>query len=161
MTTTTLSPATLLQRPVDLILIIFFTAAIAYGALISLPEGLGMPVSADSSWVPLRSLHAWAVAQEPAHLHPSPILIANALFDGFVQVPMLIAICYGLLKLRQWVVPLGLFYAGLATMNMVLYFTQTFLGPYPPPNLSVYLPFNLPWLFAPMLLALRLWSGRL
>ena len=30
-------------------------------------------------------------------------------------------------------------------------------GPLPPPHLAVYLPFNLPWLFAPALLGWRLW----
>ena len=43
---------------------------------------------------------------------------------------------------------------------MFFYFTQTFLGPHPPPNTAYYLAFNLPWLLAPMLLALRVQLGR-
>jgi len=39
---------------------------------------------------------------------------------------------------------------------MFFYFATTFLGPTPPPNLGVYLPFNLPWLIAPALLGMRL-----
>ena len=161
MTTTTIAPATLIQRPFDLALIAFFGLAIAYGLLISLPEALGFPVAPDSPWPPLRSLYDWAVAQEPGHLDPSPILLANAVFDGFIQAPALIVICFGLAKLRPWVIPLGLFYAGAAIVNTLGYFVQTFLGPHPPLDLSVYLPFNLPWLIAPALLAMRLWAGRL
>lgn len=31
-----------------------------------------VPVAADSPWPPLRALHGWAVAEEPAHLDPPP-----------------------------------------------------------------------------------------
>jgi len=42
---------------------------------------------------------------------------------------------------------------------MFYYFAQTFLGPHPPPNAAFYLAFNLPWLIAPVLLAVRLRAG--
>ena len=54
----------------DLLLITFFSVSVAYGFLFSLPEGLGVPVSPDSPWPPLRALHDWAIAEEPAHLDP-------------------------------------------------------------------------------------------
>jgi len=86
-------------RPLDLVLIAFFSVSVSYGFLFSLPEGLGVPVSADSPWPPLRALHEWAVAEEPAHLNPAP-------------------------------------------------------------NTAYYLFFNLPWLFAPMILGFRVFFGR-
>jgi hypothetical protein len=43
---------------------------------------------------------------------------------------------------------------------MFFYFTQTFLGPHPPPNVAYYLAFNLPWLIAPMLLGVRVTLDR-
>jgi len=144
-------------RPVlDRALIVFFCITILYGLLFSLPEGLGVPVAPDSAWPPLRSLHTWAVEQEPAHLDPPPVLIASCLFDGLVQAPVLVFVIFGLLRRRPWVRPLGLFYAGAAVTNMFFYFATTFLGPTPPPHLAVYLPFNLPWLIAPAALGLRL-----
>ena len=143
------------QRPLDLFLIAFFSISVLYGFLFSLPEGLGVPVSADSPWPPLRSLHEWAVAEEPAHLDPPPNLIAACLFDGFFQAPALLFIVIGLWKLRSWLRPLGLIYVGAATTNMFFYFTQTFLGDHPPPNTAYYLAFNLPWLIAPMVLGAR------
>jgi hypothetical protein len=115
-----------------------------------------MPVTPESPWPPLRWLHGWAVAQEPAHLDPPPVLIASTLFDGLFQAPVLCAIVWGLAHPRPWLVPLGLFYAGAALTNMCFYFAETFLGPLPPPHPEVYLPFNLPWLIAPAVLALRL-----
>ena len=54
---------------------------------------------------------------------------------------------------------LGLFYAGAAVTNMFFYFTQTFLGDHPPPNIGYYLAFNLPWLIAPLALAARVLLG--
>jgi hypothetical protein len=144
------------RRVLDGVLVGFFLITILYGLLFSLPEGLGIPVSPDSPWPPLRSLHTWAVAQEPAHLEPPPALLASCLFDGLFQVPALVFVIYGLLRKRQWVRPLGLFYAGAAVTNMFFYFATTFLGPNPPLNLLVYLPFNLPWLIAPAVLGLRL-----
>jgi len=144
------------RRPLDLGLVAFFGVTILYGLLFSLPEGFGVPVAPDSPWPPLRSLHAWAVEQEPAHLDPPPVLLASCLFDGLFQVPVLAFVIYGLLRERPWVRTLGLLYAGAAVTNMFFYFATTFLGPTPPPNLGVYLPFNLPWLIAPVLLGLRL-----
>jgi hypothetical protein len=96
------------------------------------------------------------VEQEPAHLDPPPVLLASCLFDGLFQAPVLILVIFGLLRGRRWVRPLGLFYAGAAITNMFFYFATSFLGPTPPLDLAVYLPFNLPWLIAPAVLALRL-----
>jgi len=146
----------MLRRTVDLALSAFFAVTILYGLLFSLPEGLGVRVSPDSAWPPLRSLHDWAVHQEPAHLDPPPVLRVSCLFDGLFQAPVLFFVLYGLLRQRAWVRPLGLFYAGAAVTNMFFYFATTFLGPTPPPHLGVYLPFNLPWLIAPLILAWRL-----
>lgn len=148
------------RRPLDLVFIAFFCISILYGFLFSLPEGLGVPVAPDSPWPPLRALHSWAVAEEPAHLDPPPNLIAATLFDGVFQAPILLFIVIGLIRQRRWLVPLGLIYAGAGTTNMFFYFTQTFLGEHPPPNLAYYLVFNLPWLIAPIALGWRVLAGR-
>jgi len=149
------SASLIFRRPLDAALIVFFVVAIAYGLLFSLPEGLGVPVSADSPWPPLRWLYDWAIAEEPAHLDPPPALIATCLFDGLFQAPVLLFIVYGLARQRPWLEPLGLVYAGAAVTNMFFYFMQTFLGPSPPPNTGYYLAFNLPWLVAPAVLGIR------
>lgn len=148
------------RRPLDLGLALFFAVSVLYGLLFSLPEGLGVPVAPDSPWPPLRALHGWAVAQEPAHLDPPPVLVASCLFDGLFQAPALVLVIAGLVRPRPWLRPLGLFYAGAAVTNMAFYFTQTFLGPHPPLHTGTYLAFNLPWLVAPALLALRLAPAR-
>jgi len=147
------------RRPLDLLLIGFFSVSILYGFLFSLPEGLGVPVAADSPWPPLRALHGWAVAEEPAHLDPPPSLVAASLFDGLFQAPVLLFVVVGLVRLRPWLRPLALVYAGAATTNMFFYFTQTFLGPHPPPDVAYYLAFNLPWLAAPIVLGARVARG--
>ena len=148
------------KRPLDLGLVLFLSISVLYGFLFSWPEGLGVPVSADSPWPPLRALHDWAVAEEPAHLDPPPNLIAATLFDGLFQAPALLFVMIGLFQLRPWLRPLGLFYSGAAITNMFFYFTQTFLGPHPPPNTVYYLVFNLPWLIAPMILAARVFLAK-
>ena len=152
------APVPILRRPLDLALVSFFAISVLYGFLFSLPEGLGVPVSADSPWPPLRSLHSWSVEQEPAHLDPPPSLIASCLFDGFFQAPVLLFVICGLVRCRPWVRSLSFLYAGAAVTNMFYYFAQTFLGPDPPLDLAVYLPFNLPWLLAPMILVWRVRS---
>lgn len=143
-------------RPLDLGLCAFFVISILYGLLDSLPEGLGIPVTPDSPWPPLRALYDWAVAQEPAHLQPPTSLLANGLFDGFIQSPVLVFVIYGLLRARDWVRPLSLIYSSGAVVNMLIYFTVTFMGPTPPPHPAIYLPFNLPWLIAPAILGIRM-----
>jgi hypothetical protein len=150
----------ILRRPLDLGLALFFSLSVVYGFLFSLPEGLGVPVAADSPWPPLRALHGWAVAEEPAHLDPPPNLIAACLFDGLFQAPALLFVIIGLIRRARWLRTLALFYSGAAITNMFFYFVQTFLGPHPPPNTAYYLLFNLPWLLAPMILALRVLLGR-
>ena len=144
------------RRPLDLGLVIFFALSILYGALDSLPEALGFPVTPDSPWPPLRSLYDWAVAQEPQHLNPPSSLIATTLFDGFIQTPILFFVIYGLVRARPWIRTLSLVYAGSAVTNMFMYFVTTFIGPTPPPHPAIYLPFNLPWLIAPAILGLRM-----
>ena len=149
----------ILRRPLDLGLLAFFSISILYGFLYSLPEGIGVPVAPDSPWPPLRSLYDWAVAQEPAHLDPPPALIAACLFDGFFQAPMLCFLMWGLIRQEPAIHTPVLFYAGAAVTNMFFYFSETFLGPHPPLDLAVYLPFNLPWLIAPVVLAWRVRSA--
>ena len=148
------------RRPLDLALVVFFSVSVAYGFLFSLPEGLGVPIAPDSPWPPLRALHDWAIAEEPAHLNPPPNLIASTLFDGLFQAPALLFVIVGLVRLRAWLRPLALFYAGAAVTNMFFYFAQTFLGPDPPPNTAYYLAFTLPWLIAPAVLAVRVLVAR-
>lgn len=146
------------RRPFDLLLLAFFSVSILYGFLYSLPEGIGVPVAPDSPWPPLRSLYGWAVAQEPSHLDPPAALIAACLFDGFFQAPMLCFLMWGLVRQDPRIRTAVLVYAGAAVTNMFFYFAETFLGPHPPTNLAVYLPFNLPWLLAPIALAWRVRS---
>jgi hypothetical protein len=151
----------LTRHRLDHVFLPFFAVGIVYSALVSLPESLGVPVSADSPWPPLRSLYSWAVEQEPQHLDIPPALQATILYDGFVQLPLLVVLAIGLWRLQPWpwLRPLGLVYAASAVTNMYFYFMQTFLGPDAPPHLGVYLPLNLPWLVVPMLLVYRLWPA--
>lgn len=143
------------KRPLDMLLIAFFSVSVSYGFLFSLPEGLGVPVAPDSPWPPLRALHEWAVAEEPAHLDPPPNLIAATLFDGLFQSPALLFVIIGLIGQKAWLRPLALFTSGAVITNMFFYFIQTFLGPHPPPNTVFYLLFNLPWLIFPAILGAR------
>jgi len=148
------------RRPLDLVLLLFFSVSVLYGFLFNVPQVLGAEISPDSAWPPLRSLYDWAIAEEPGLLDPGPALVAATLFDGFFQAPALLFVMIGLVRLRPWLRPLGILYAGAGVTNMFFYFVQTFLGPHPPPNLAYYLAFNLPWLIAPAVLGLRAWLGR-
>jgi hypothetical protein len=145
------------RRPLDVALSAFFAISIVYGFAFSLPEALGVTVSPDSPWPPLRSLYGWAVTQEPGHLAPTPTLIASLLFDGFVQSPFLLVLVYALLRARAWIRVPALVYCGAAIANMYFYFFATWFGAHPPPHPAIYWPLNLPWLIAPIVLAWRLW----
>jgi hypothetical protein len=149
----------LVRHRLDYVFLPFFVIGALNGALLSLPEALGVPVTADSPWPPLRSLHSWAVEQEPQHLHIPPTLQASILYDGFVQLPLLLLLAYSLWKLKPWpwLPTVGLVYAVSAVLNMYFYLMQTFLGPDRPPHLGTYLPLNLPWLIVPVLFAYRCW----
>lgn len=151
--------APLTRHRLDYLFLPFFVIGMLNSALLSLPESLGVPVTADSPWPPLRSLHSWAVNQEPQHLHIPPTLEASILYDGFVQLTLLLVLTIGFWRLKPWpwLRTLGLVYAVSAVVNMYFYFMQTFLGPHPPPHLATYLPLNLPWLVVPLLLAWRCW----
>lgn len=163
-TTRTTSSLTspLVRSRLDYVLVPAFLLGIVNSLLLSLPEGLGVPVSPDSPWPPLRSLHGWAVEQEPQHLVMPPTLQASLLYDGFVQLALLVVLTIGLWRLPtwSWLRPLGLVYAVSAITNMYFYFMQTFLGPDRPPHLAIYLPINLPWLLVPILVLYRFWPRR-
>lgn len=154
-----MTTTTLVRRRLDYVLLPAFVLGIINSLVLSLPEGLGVPVSPDSPWPPLRALHGWAVEQEPQHLVMPPTLQASLLYDGFVQLGLLVVLTIGLWKLKSWpwLGTLALVYAVSALMNMYFYFMETFLGPHTPPHLGTYLPFNLPWVIVPMLVAYRFW----
>lgn len=141
----------------DRVLAVLFVLMVVNGLVLSLPEALGIAVAPDSPWPPLRSLHHWAVTQEPAHLDPPPTLRASLWFDALVQTPAAAFVAWRLWTGGGGLARLGLLYAGAAIANMYFYFFQTVFGPHPPLQPAVYWPMNLPWLFVPMLLAVRLW----
>jgi hypothetical protein len=149
----------LVRRRLDYLLLTAFVLGIINAIVLSLPEGLGVPVAPDSPWPPLRALHTWAVEQEPQHLVMPPALQASLLYDGFVQLPLLVVLSIVVWRLRSWpwLPALVMAYAASAVLNMYFYFMQTFLGPDSPPHLWIYLPMNLPWAIVPMLVAYRFW----
>ena len=149
----------LVRRRLDYVLIPALILGIVNSIVLSLPEGLGVPVAPDSPWPPLRHLHTWAVEQEPQHLVMPPTLQASLLYDGTVQLAMMLVLAAALIRLhqRRWLPTLAIVYAVGGVMNMYFYFMQTFLGPDRPPHLATYLPINLPWLIVPILVAYRFW----
>jgi len=147
----------LVRRRLDYLLLPALVVGILNSVALSLPEGLGVRVTPDSPWPPLRSLHTWAVQQEPQHLVMPPALRASLLYDGFVQLALVVVLVVGLARLKDWpwLRTVALVYAVSAVMNMYFYFMQTFLGPDSPAHLATYLPINLPWLLVPVLVAYR------
>ncbi|WAC93373.1 hypothetical protein [Mycobacterium sp. Aquia_213] len=150
---------TLVRRRIDYLLLPAFVLGIINALVLSLPEALGVPVATDSPWPPLRALHTWGVEQEPQHLVMPPALRASLLYDGFVQLPLLVVLTIGVWKLKSWpwLPAVAMAYAVSALVNMYFYLMQTFLGPDSPSHLATYLPLNLPWVIVPMLVAYRFW----
>lgn len=148
----------LLRRPIDILLIIFYIISALYGLLFSLPEALGVPVSIDSPWPPLRMLYDWSIAQEPTQLlTPLPIFLRSATtIDGFFHSPFLLVMIYALFTGKPWIRLWAIFFAGSSVTNMFYYFMHTLLSDHPPPNTAYYLAFNLPWMIMPMILAWRM-----
>jgi hypothetical protein len=145
------------RRPLDALFVAFFSVSVVYGLFFSLPEGLGLaPISADSPYAPFRWLYGWAVEVEPAHLDPPTSLLARCLLDGLVHAPFLLVLIYALTVGADWIRVPALLYASSALTNMSLYFYETFFGAHPPLDLAIYVPFNLPWLLMPLLLAWRM-----
>ena len=128
----------LVRRRLDYVLIPALILGIVNSIVLSLPEGLGVPVAPDSPWPPLRHLHTWAVEQEPQHLVMPPTLQASLLYDGFVQLALMLVLVVALIRLNSLAMAAALsaiVYAVSAVMNMYFYFMQTFLGPDRPPHL--------------------------
>lgn len=148
----------LLQRPIDCLLVAFYIISVLYGLLFNIPEALGVPVSPDSPWPPLRGLYEWAAAEEPTHLmDPLPVFLLSAVaIDGFIHTPFLMVMLYAIVKCKNWIRIGCLIFAGSSVTNMYYYFMATLLGDHPPPNTFYYLVFNLPWLLMPVLLAWRM-----
>lgn len=146
------------QRPLDCLLVAFYSISVLYGLLFSLPEALGIAVSPDSPWPPLRALYEWAVVEEPTHLmDPLPIFLLSATaIDGFVHSPFLCVMLFAIIKGKNWIRIGCLIFAGSSITNMYYYFMATLLGDHPPPNTLYYMLFNLPWLIMPIVLAWRM-----
>lgn len=152
-----MSAPRLARHRLDYLLVPALLLGIVNSIALSLPEGLGVPVAPDSPWPPLRALHTWAVEQEPQHLVMPAALKASLLYDGTVQLILMVVLVVALTRLKAWpwLWTLAIVYAVSAVMNMYFYFMQTFLGPDRPQHLWTYLPINLPWLVVPLLVAYR------
>ena len=94
-----MSTVPLSKRPIDILLITFYSISFTYGLLFNIPEALGVPVTEDRPWLPLQWLHAWAVAEEPAHLlDPLPIFLFSAVaIDAFAHTPFIAVMIYACL----------------------------------------------------------------
>lgn len=157
-TRSTVAVKPLRRRPIDVLLCAFYSVALLYGVLFSLPEALEVEVSPESPWPPMRWLYRWAVAEEPAHLlRPLPVFLRSAVaLDGMVYAPFLLVLIYALVNGKAWIRLWALLFAGSSVTNMYYYLLHALLGNDPPPNTLYYLAFNLPWLLMPMLLAFRM-----
>ena len=58
---TAITSTPLVRRRIDYFLLPAFVLGIINAIVLSLPEGLGVPVATDSPWPPLRALHTWCV----------------------------------------------------------------------------------------------------
>src|SRR4051812_372386 len=124
-----MAPRPLRSRPLDILFIVFYSVSVLYGLLFSLPEAIGVPVTADSPWPPLRLLYDWAVAQEHSHLQvPLPVALRSSVFiDGWAHSPFLCVMIYALIAGKSWIRLWAIFFAGSSITNMYYYFMYTFL----------------------------------
>ncbi len=145
------------RRRWDWIFLVFFGVSVLYGFVYSIPEGLEVaPIAADSAYPPFRALYGWALRVEPAHLDPPPSLVFRSLLDGFVHAPFLCVLLWAIVKGKSGIRIPALLYVASAVTNMGGYFWESFHGATPPLQVGTFWAFNLPWLFVPILMGVRM-----
>jgi len=101
---------------------------------------------------PLGAVWYWYILNgDNTYRHVDPSVLAGAIEDAFLLSPLYLATGIGLLRLRRWVVPVGLLGGGMIFYAIVQFFLSDIFAGLPSVTNSVsYWASNLPYLIYPL-----------
>lgn len=155
----------LLQRPSDILLLLFFFINVFYTATVIDMEQLMIPDASNFTypiWPP-------AVLVDQAHWYGhkfDPLQIARPAWwraciwhEMVFGLPFYLFAIYAFIRGREWIrVPVLLYGASLITIVLIILYEERY-GPHAAPNFAAVLGFNLPWLLAPAWMIQRMWRS--
>ncbi|MEX2538592.1 MAG: hypothetical protein WD646_08065 [Actinomycetota bacterium] len=133
------------DRPVDLVLAVFFALFCVGWAIFDFPVAVGL-IDESTGF--------YAREIDPIFRDPPLWLEAVGWFAAFYG-PIYAAIVYGLMLDRAWLPELVLPFAGLITATNVIYWVVELKGDERPLNMAAFVALNLPYLVVPPLAAVR------
>lgn len=153
----------LLQRPGDILLLLFFFVSLFYVALVVDIEQLVIADPANFTypvWPPrflVDQVHWYGHTFDPLQIARPAWWRACLWFEMFFFVPFYPFAIYAFVKGRDWIrIPALLYSASLFTIVFIILFAERY-GSHPAPNFLAAFGFNLPWLLAPAYMIVRLW----
>lgn len=153
----------LLQRPGDILLLLFFFINVFYTATIIDLEQLMIPDASHFEypiWPPktlVDEAHRYGYTYDPLQIARPAWWRACIWHEMIFGVPFYLFAIYAFIRGREWIrVPALLYSASLITIVLIILYEERF-GPYATPRYLAVLGFNAPWLLAPAYMIYRMW----
>jgi emopamil binding protein len=150
------------QRPVDLLLVLFFLVNLVF---ITYVVDLEQLVVADPAhftyplWPPpamVDLVHTYGQRYDPLLLARPPFWRATIWLDVLFFGPFYLAATYAFLRGRDWIRPVALVWAGMMTANVVILLSEERYGVHATGHFPVVAALNAPWLLLPFAVMWRL-----
>lgn len=133
------------DRPVELVLAVFFALFCVGWFAFDMPAALGL-VDESAGW--------YAREVDPIFQDP-PLWLRTIGWFALAYGPAYGAVAYAFIKQRAWLPKVLLPLAGLITATNVIYWVEELAGDVPPKNMAIFVALNLPYLVIPPLAAVR------
>ncbi len=154
------------QRKLDWFFIVFFLINLFFITYIVDIEQLIIPDPyhfTQPPWPPapmVKMIHNYGTTLDPL-LMARPQWWKNTIWlDVVFYGPFYVAALYAFIKGKNWIRIPAIFYSGMMFADVFIILGEEIAGPHATPRLPIVLLLNLPWLFMPILLTLRLRKER-
>ncbi len=154
------------QRKLDWFFIVFFLINLFFITYIVDIEQLIIPDPyhfTQPPWPPapmVKMIHNYGTTLDPL-LMARPQWWKNTIWlDVVFYGPFYVAALYAFIKGKNWIRIPAIFYSGMMFADVFIILGEEIAGPHATPHLPIVLLLNLPWLFMPILLTLRLRKER-
>jgi hypothetical protein len=152
------------QRPLDLLLVVFFIVNLGFITYIVDVEQLVIADPAHFTyplWPPpplVDLVHWWGRTFDPLLLARPVWWKATIWIDSLFFGPFYAFAIYAFIRGRNWIRMPSVVWASVMMTNVIIIMSEETAGPHATPHLGRVWAANLPWLIFPVLVLLRMWK---
>ena len=157
------------QRPIDIVIVIFFLVNISFityivdieQITIANPVVLDPPNFEYPLWPPrplVNIVHWWGGRFDPVQLARPVWWKATIWIDALLFGPFYVIGLFAFIKGREWIRIPSIIYSSILWTNVTIILSEEIWGPHASPQLGIVLLANAAWFLFPILIIARMWS---